>query len=72
MTYQEARKSYEHVSGIEFTKPDRARSYTRNTAWHLLDKAGSLLAVVTSDGRVSHGAMLQRVIVAQAARRKAG
>ena len=58
MDFKEAVKRYHNASADDFQKPDKAKSYTRNDAWHLLSDSGELLAVVFTDGTVTHGPAL--------------
>ena len=66
MTFNEAKKLYRGVAGDDYRAPNATRSYYRNSAWHLLNRDGALLAAVHADGSVSHGNMLLRVILAEA------
>ena len=58
MDLKTAIKHYRDASGPDFQKPDKAKSYTRNDTWHLLSESGGLLAVVFTDGAVTHGPAL--------------
>ena len=58
MDYRDAVKCYRNASADAFEKPDKVKSYLRNDAWHLLGDSNRLLAVVFSDGTVTHGQML--------------
>jgi hypothetical protein len=66
MTFSDAKTLYREVAGDHYRTPNDARSYRRNSAWHLLNREGALLAVVQADGSVAHGSMLLRVILADA------
>jgi hypothetical protein len=65
MTFSEAKKLYSEVAGDDYRAPNEARSYCRNSAWHLLNRDGALVAAVHADGSVTHGSMLLRVILAE-------
>ena len=58
MLLKEAIRIYKAEAGEQFQKPDRERSYLRNGAMHLLSESGGLLAVVFTDGTVTHGPAL--------------
>jgi hypothetical protein len=58
MDFKEAVKRYRNASADAFEKPDKVKSYLRNDAWHLLGDSSELLAVVFTDGTVTHGAAL--------------
>ena len=58
MDLKQAIKSYRDASGPDFQRPDKGRSYARNGAMHLLSESGGLLAVVFTDGTVTHGPAL--------------
>ena len=58
MDFKEAVKRYRNASADAFEKPDKVKSYLRNDAWHLLGDSSRLLAVVFTDGTVTHGQML--------------
>ena len=57
-TFKEASRQYRESAGEQYRKPDRERSYLRDGAMHLLSGKGELLAVVFTDGTVTHGAAL--------------